>query len=579
MSSRPILAVFNPEFRTEVHPDASKVGLGGILIQFDIDDNKHVVAYYSRQTTKIEQRYHSYELETLAVVESFRFFRTYLIGIKFKLITNCNAIRGTAEKIDIVPRIGRWWLLLQDYYFTVEYRPGAKMSHVDCLSRSPQTETFNICNIVNLTEAEWLLAVQLQDEELVNIMSILESKNKTPETKQYFDCYIIKDGKLFRKIDKNNVKWVVPKANRWQICKLCHDDIGHFGVEKTLAKIQENYWFAGMRRFVTKYVTSCLNCLYYKTPSGRKPGELHPIDKITVPFHTLHIDHLEPFVKSKKGHTQLLVIVDGFTKFCIIEPVRSTKAKYVIRAMQNIVDIFGVPVRIISDRGSAFTSRTFKMFCLDYGIKHVQNAVATPRANGQCERFNRTILSSLAALSGGVEDKMRYIHVKTVQRGLNTTVHRVLGVTPSEALFGSKPRSLPESILLTELQEDIDRTNLVELRNKIQERIGKDQGVQKARYDKKRSKAKIYNVGDLVMVAKTDLPATGESRKLLPKFKGPFRVTAVLPNDRYAAVTLAEKGRKVPVVIGVDKLKPWVTLGEEVVSYTIIICMVVDYIM
>ena len=47
-------------------------------------------------------------------------------------------------------------------------------------------------------------------------------------------------------------RWVVPRAICWQIVKLCHDDLGHFGIEKTLAKIQENYWFAGMQKICQK---------------------------------------------------------------------------------------------------------------------------------------------------------------------------------------------------------------------------------------------------------------------------------------------------------------------------------------
>lgn len=95
-----------------------------------------------------------------------------------------------------------------------------------------------------------------------------------------------------------------------------------------------------MRRFVEKYVSACLNCQYYKSPSGRKPGFLHPIEKVTVPFHTIHLDHLGPFIRSKKRNTQLLVAVDGFTKFSIIEPVRSTKVKYVIRVLEDIINIY-----------------------------------------------------------------------------------------------------------------------------------------------------------------------------------------------------------------------------------------------
>lgn len=563
--TRPILAIFNPNLKTEVHTDASKIGLAGILIQINNENNKQVVAYYSRQNTALEQKYHSYELETLAALESLRHFRVYLVGIKFKLVTDCSAIRSTAVKRDIIPRIGRWWMELQDYDFDVEYRPGAKMTHVDCLSRNPPVSEVGYVNsIINITEADWLQAVQLQDDEISKIREILISNNRDPSTKLYFENYVLKEGKVHRKLDGGAIKWLVPRANRWQICKLCHDDIGHFGFEKTLAKIKENYWFSGMHRFVKKYVNACLNCLYYKTPSGRKPGQLHPIDKVSVPYHTVHIDHLGPFIKSRKKNTQLLVIIDGFSKFSIIEPVRSTKAKYVIRALEDIINIFGVPVRVISDRGSAFTSHSFKTFCTEYGIKHVLNAVATPRANGQCERFNRTILSSLAAMNGGCEDDKWDVHVKAVQRGLNGTVHRVLGTTPAEVLFGCKPRSAAESILLNELQDELDRVDLCDLRQKVQTRVVADQTLQKKRFDAKRSKPVDYQVGDLITVAKTDLPATGESKKLLPKFKGPYRITAKLPNDRYAALKVSERYRKCPIVVCVDKMKPWVTLGEVV---------------
>jgi hypothetical protein len=214
------------------------------------------------------------------------------------------------------------------------------MSHVDCLSRNPPVVK-SVNNVINITDADWLQAAQLQDEELLRIRGMLESKKCDPSTKSYFEHYSLRVGKLHSKVD-NGCKWVVPRANRWQICKLCHDDIGHFGLEKTLAKIKENYWFDGMRQFVKKYVDACLNCLHYKAPTGRRPGLLHPIQKVAIPFHTIHMDHLGPFIRSKKNNTQLLVIVNGFTKFTIIEPVRSRKVKYVIRALEDVINIFGV---------------------------------------------------------------------------------------------------------------------------------------------------------------------------------------------------------------------------------------------
>jgi hypothetical protein len=139
-----------------------------------------------------------------------------------------------------------------------------------------------------------------------------------------------------------------------------------------------------------------------------------------------------------------------------------------------------------------------------------------------------------------------------------------MGVSPSEALFGSKPRSVSEAILLNELQDELNRSDLAQLRREIEARIGKDQMYQKQQFDQRRAKARIYQQGELVLVRKTDYPATGESRKLLPKFKGPYRVVAALPNDRYAIQAISGGARKALMVVSVDHVKPWVTLQDEV---------------
>ena len=65
------------------------------------------------------------------------------------------------------------------------------------------------------------------------------------------------------------------------------------------------------------------------------------------------------------------------------------------------------------------------------------------------------------------------------------------------------------------------------------------------------------------MVKITSDPATGSSRKLRPLFKGPFKVMAVLPNDRYAVEDLRDKGKKYNTVVAVDKIKSWVVLNED----------------
>lgn len=91
--------------------------------------------------------------------------------------------------------------------------------------------------------------------------------------------------------------------------------------------------------------------------------------------------------------------IDGFTKFVFIKAVRNTKVGPVMQFLDEIIDTFGVPLRIICDRGSCFTSKRFENYCNELNIKVNFNATATPRANGQAERYNRTILASLTTMT------------------------------------------------------------------------------------------------------------------------------------------------------------------------------------
>jgi len=84
----PILALYSPKAETSVHRDASALGYGVILIQKQEDGLMNPVFYYSKRTTEVEAKYHSYELECLALVYAVKRFHVYLNGIKFKVFTD-----------------------------------------------------------------------------------------------------------------------------------------------------------------------------------------------------------------------------------------------------------------------------------------------------------------------------------------------------------------------------------------------------------------------------------------------------------------------------------------------------------
>ena len=118
----PVLKLYDPDVRTEVHEDASKFGHGAVLLQKSLDDLQlHPVQYVSRRTKLYEEECHSYELEVLAIVEALKKWISYLLSLPFQIITDCNGFKFTMSKDEVPARISRWATFLQEY--DIEHRP------------------------------------------------------------------------------------------------------------------------------------------------------------------------------------------------------------------------------------------------------------------------------------------------------------------------------------------------------------------------------------------------------------------------------------------------------------------------
>lgn len=96
----PVLRIYDPNLPCELHTDASAVGLGAVLLQSE-NGTTRPVAHYSRHTSECESRYHSFDLETLAIVDAVGHFRAYLYRRHFVIYTDCNVVRATALKKDM----------------------------------------------------------------------------------------------------------------------------------------------------------------------------------------------------------------------------------------------------------------------------------------------------------------------------------------------------------------------------------------------------------------------------------------------------------------------------------------------
>lgn len=123
LSEDPVLRIYDPEAIIELHTDASKEGYGAALLQRKPTEKYfHLVYYLSHKTTEAEKKWCSYELEILAIIKAIKKFRVYLLGNKFKIITDCPAFQRTSKE-NLPPKVARWALIWKS---SIEHRSGER---------------------------------------------------------------------------------------------------------------------------------------------------------------------------------------------------------------------------------------------------------------------------------------------------------------------------------------------------------------------------------------------------------------------------------------------------------------------
>ncbi|KRT82284.1 hypothetical protein AMK59_3213 [Oryctes borbonicus] len=487
-------------------------------------------------------------------------FHTYLQGIPFKIVTDCDSFRLTLAKKDVVPRIMRWCLLLQNYQYTVEHRPNIRMQHVDALSR-----VNHVLILEGNTLEQTLAYKQMTDKDIVDLRESLE-KSEHP-------LYELRNGLVYRKYG-TQILFYVPQCMEFNIIYTYHTEMGHYGVDKTLELITRTYWFPRIRSKIQEFISNCLKCIEFNRKPGKQEGYLNSIPKGNLPFDTVHVDHYGPLPTTRRKRKYIFEIIDGFTKFIKLYPCKTTSAQEVIKCLCSYMQNYSRPKIIISDRGSCFTSNLFKEFTNDNGIKHILIAAGAPRSNGQIERMNSIITPTLSKLADqnkvewddltadlADQNKVEWDDLTAdVEFGMNNTVNRATGETPSKLLFGRDQLGKIQDNVRETLETIIQNQdgNLEEIRAKAEKRIVESQTKNEESYNKRRRAARRYDVGQHVMLSNIDT-TPGVNKKLIPKYRGPYQIKAVLPNDRYLITDIPGfQNTQIPYesVLDASRLKP-----------------------
>lgn len=251
--------------------------------------------------------------------------------------------------------------------------------------------------------------------------------------------------------------------------------------------------------------------------------------------------------------------MDNLTKFVKLYPSKTVQSRTVVGQLKTFALTYGLPKRIITDRGMAFQSECFRQYCEVNGIHHHSVSVRHPRANGQVERVNSTLLTVIATRMR--EEATWDKELIELELALNTAPNQTTGVSPFYAIYGYD--ALVTDGLLDTLTNvlPVYRQPAV-IQQELHKRIVEKQANWKKQHDKHRKQITL-EVGEIVFLRRPPV-SIGYSTKLQPKFRGPLVVTAVKAGDTYKLADLHHsKGHLYATTAHISALKRFVVSQED----------------
>ena len=244
--------------------------------------------------------------------------------------------------------------------------------------------------LVEMHVTDWAKA-QKEDPELDAVLQWLGSKKKADLRTLFRECVTSKEGQMVwrncqnfislqgilylcsapKGEDEDLLLFVVPKMHRMVTLNGCHHDAGHQDQDHTLSLLQEHFWWPGMARQMRQVIKTCRCCLQYEGSTSRAP--LCPI-VATTPMDLLHVDFtsIETTMELDKSPrvANVLVFQDHFTKYVLAYVTPDQTVKTVAKFLYGgYISIFGAPARLLSDRGTSFTSSIIQELCEILGVQ------------------------------------------------------------------------------------------------------------------------------------------------------------------------------------------------------------------
>ncbi|GJQ96449.1 putative nucleotidyltransferase, ribonuclease H [Tanacetum coccineum] len=468
--SAPILTLPSGSGGFQIYSDASKKGLGCVLMQ-----HGKVIAYASRQLKPYEVNYPTHDLELAAVVFALKIWRHYLYGEACDIFTDHKSLKYIFTQRELNMRQRRWLELLKDYDTNIQYHPGKANVVADALSRkSGMIACFDSIILHDLERLDVELCVRGSGGYWASMriesnlmLQIKEAQRDDGEL--WAIVQNVEDGKHTEfSVDDDGVVWFedrlcVPndQALREKVMTEAHSSpfTIHPGSTKMYRDLKQYFWWKYMKQELATFYPICMTCRRSKL-NIRKAMSAH-------------------FLPIRKNY--------GISKLAEI-------------FRQEIVRLHGTPTSIVSDRDPKFTSHFWKGLQKAWGTRLKFSTSFHPQTDGQSERTIQTLEDMLRACAlewTGCWDE----YLCLVEFAYNNSWHASIKATPFELLYGRKCRA---PICWDEVGERlIEGPELIEITNEkvavAKEKLKEARSRQKSYADKHRRDLE-FQVGDRVFL-------------------------------------------------------------------------------
>ena len=208
---------------------------------------------------------------------------------------------------------------------------------------------------------------------------------------------------------------------------------------KTKRLLREKVWFPGIDKLTEDKINNCLPCQASAPESTAMPEPLNMTELPNGPWKEVAIDFAGPFPSGEC----LMVVIDEYSRFPEVEILTSTSARAVIPKLDAIFARQGILDVLKSDNGPPFNSHEFKKFVEHLGFEHRRITPYWPKANGEAERFVRTL--GKCTRSAHAEGRNWNQDLHKFLRQYRATPHSTTNISPCEALNQRKlKKTLPE---------------------------------------------------------------------------------------------------------------------------------------